>query len=98
RLAASRGFRLNARFRDPILSAVLSGVSELDAGRGEMRRAVAGRLTARRLRALAERLRRTGAGLGPTRGQALGRILDEAESFGVFPLSRASERSRRRAA
>lgn len=84
-LAARRGFRLNVRHKDPVLSVVLAGLRDLEKARQEMSRFVAGGsdLPARRRKALLERLRKAGRALEPARGRELGRILDDAESTGV---------------
>jgi hypothetical protein len=84
-LAARRGFRLNARYKDPVLSVVLAGLRDLEDARRGMARFVAQgpRFPVRRLRALSERLGRAKRALEPALGRELGRVLDGAECTGV---------------
>lgn len=99
-LATRRGFRLNARHKDPVLSVVLAGLRELEKARLEMSRFVGGSdPPARRRKALLERLRKAGRALEPARGRELGRILDDAESTGVSldSLKETLERAAREA-
>lgn len=81
--ARARGFRLNARHKDPILSDVHRVLAGLSRASSDLASAAEGTLSPRRRRALRTRLRAAADVLSSATGARLGKILDDVSSTTV---------------